>query len=72
METKVKTWAGKVPATDDFGHSITTTFIDGKTKLGPWAIMSPKSHDKYGVGLGTGKGQRYVQRTSGAWEKDAG
>ena len=35
---------------------------DGKTKFGPWANMCQEDFDKYGVGLGTGKGQRLVLR----------
>lgn len=34
-------------------------FVDGKTTQGPWANMCPACFEKYGRGLGTGKGQRY-------------
>lgn len=34
-------------------------FVDGKTMMGPWADMCLKCHRFYGVGLGTGKGQKY-------------
>ena len=34
--------------------------IDGKTKLGPWGLMCADCHKKEGVGIGTGKGQKYV------------
>ena len=34
-------------------------FVDGRTKMGPWALMCPSCHRKYGVGLGTGFGQKY-------------
>lgn len=33
---------------------------DGKTKEGPWANMCDRHFRQYGVGLGTGKGQRLV------------
>ena len=36
---------------------------DGKTKLGPWGNMCEECFPVYGVGLGTGKGQRLVLRT---------
>lgn len=36
-----------------------STYVDGKTKQGPWATMCPKCHLAWGVGIGTGKGQRY-------------
>lgn len=48
------------PKTDDWGKPIVDEYIDGKTKWGPWAIMTPESWAKYGCGrLGTGYGQRY-------------
>ena len=34
-------------------------FVDGKTVFGPWAIMCLNCYRDKGVGLGTGKGQRY-------------
>jgi hypothetical protein len=37
--------------------------VDGKTKNGPWANMCETCFKKHGVGLGTGKGQRYVKET---------
>lgn len=33
---------------------------DGKTKHGPWAYMCQKHFDRFGVGLGMGKGQRLI------------
>lgn len=41
-------WAGPVPSKDDFGHRITDTFIDGRTQVGPWAIMTP-CRNRYGT-----------------------
>jgi hypothetical protein len=35
---------------------------DGKTIHGPWAYMCEEHFKMYGVGLGTGKGQRLVVR----------
>ena len=34
---------------------------DGKSRLGPWAYMCETCFDKYGVGLGLGRGQRLVK-----------
>ena len=39
---------------------------DGKTTFGPWAYMCEACFVKFGVGLGTGKGQRLVLRKEGA------
>lgn len=33
--------------------------VDGKTTQGPWAWMCVEDHKIHGVGLGTGKGQKY-------------
>jgi hypothetical protein len=65
-------WIGTVPQVDDFDVPITRTFIDGKTTQGPWATMTPASHKKHGVGLGTGKGQRYDKQPDGRWLKVKG
>lgn len=32
--------------------------FDGKTKAGPWAYMCLPCYKLFGIGLGTGKGQR--------------
>jgi len=34
--------------------------VDGRTKHGPWAAMCPDHFKEFGVGLGTGYGQRLV------------
>jgi len=39
-------------------------FVDGKTKSGAWALMCPSCFKKFGVGLGTGKGQKYDGTTA--------
>lgn len=72
-----KRWLGDIPTKCDVsGDPITDTFIDGRTVMGPWAIMHPKTHKIYGVGLGIGSGQRYVRETdadgNAHWYKDAG
>jgi hypothetical protein len=38
-------------------------FVDGKLAGGPWAIMCVLCHLAFGVGLGTGKGQKYSLKT---------
>lgn len=35
---------------------------DGKTNLGPWANMCEKHYRTFGIGLGTGKGQKFILR----------
>ena len=38
---------------------------DGKTRMGPWANMCGGCFVRYGVGLGTGKGQELIQALPG-------
>ena len=38
-------------------------YVDGKTVEGPWAFMCPKCFRKYGIGLGTGRGQAFFTKT---------
>lgn len=66
-------WTGDVPEYCQLTRKLLThTFIDGKTKMGPWAIMSEDAHAKYGVGLGQGKGQKYQHQRNGKWLKVEG
>ena len=52
------TWFGS--HTCDFCHKeITGALYDGKTCFGPWATMCPACWAENGVGLGTGRGQKY-------------
>ena len=65
---KAKYWMGSIGATDDFGVKIDHEFVDGKTVMGPWAIMAPPSWCRYGIGrLGVGYGQHYVKQEDGRW-----
>jgi len=68
---KPRYWLGAVPDKDDFGVPITDVFVDGKTSMGPWAIMSVASMAKYGLGCGPGLGQRYI-KLDGRWLKVEG
>jgi len=36
---------------------------DGATMMGPWGYMCETAFRKYGLGLGTGRGQRLVVKT---------
>jgi hypothetical protein len=70
---KDKFWQGHVADRDDFGNPIKNVFVDGKTKVGQWAIMSPSSWRIHGVGrLGLGYGQRYCKTNDGQWIKTEG
>lgn len=46
----------------DFPHSESVKAIyDGATVHGPWANMCEDHFQAFGMGLGMGRGQRYVQ-----------
>ena len=71
--SKKKHWMGSVRATDDFDQPITNAFYDGKTVMGPWAMMSPASWKKYGLNqTGTGYAQKYEKQPDGKWLKTEG
>lgn len=64
---------GVIPGMPSTSHDLDGQFVDGKTKMGPWAMMCLPCHRRYGVGLGTGRGQRYSLETeSGEWVKVEG
>ena len=66
-------WMGEVPGFDDFGNPIEKEFVDGKTRFGPWAFMTPAAFSSNGLGrLGTGFGQRYEKQANGRWLKVEG
>jgi hypothetical protein len=70
--TDRKKWVGDPPPECNICHSpIEDYFVDGKTILGPWAIMCELCHTSAGLGLGTGKGQSYRKRGND-WIKIAG
>lgn len=71
-------WMSPVPTACELTGRVSAThddiakdgeFVDGKTKMGPWACMCIRCHDRYGVGLGMGKGQRYTRQADGRWLK---
>lgn len=67
-----KYWMSGLEPADDFGIPITDTFYDGKTALGPWAIMTPRSWRQYCGKVGTGYGQKYEKQADGRWLKTEG
>lgn len=51
--------------------AVPPVLVDGKTKMGPWAVMCGPCHGQVGVGLGTGRGQKY-ELTDGTYLKVEG
>lgn len=73
MTTKI--WYGSNPQRCQLCNRtfVDGEFIDGRTMHGPWAMMCPTCHHDNGVGLGTGKGQRYaLNPETEEWEKVEG
>ena len=66
-QRKIKTWQGETPpACDLCGARTENEFIDGATHIGLWAFMCPACFSRNGVGLGTGRGQRYKRESESA------
>lgn len=63
-----KTWNGNTTC-DLCGRELTTELVDGQTRFGQWAVMCPKCHKAHGVGLGQGRGQKYVKDAEGDFVK---
>lgn len=56
----LKVWLGAAPETCDLCQGkIRGVFIDGQVQGGGWANLCPDCHRRFGVGLGTGRGQKY-------------
>lgn len=53
-----KTYVEKLPKCDF--HPEHDALYDGKTADGPWANMCEFAFFRWGVGLGTGRGQRLI------------
>ena len=64
MDDLKKQWESTAPTECDLCHDdLEDSFIDGKTKYGPWGIMCSTCHEIYGCGLGLGLGQKYDLKT---------
>lgn len=83
VPTVKRMWMGSVPecqlgdgaAFDGVAHghaAVTNEFIDGRLKIGQWAIMCPACFGMHGSGLGVGYGQRYKKATDGNFYKVEG
>jgi hypothetical protein len=61
---------------DDFHEPFTNeageVVYDGATRDGTWATMTEQSFRRFGVGLGVGRGQKYVRQPNGQLHKVEG
>ncbi len=71
---KPRYWLGsKIVVCDLCSNPIDKTFVDGSVAgFGSWAIMCSNCHHSHGVGLGTGKGQKYERQSDERWLKTEG
>ncbi len=74
-----KFWIGPAPERCDIceadlipAYAGKGVFIDGATSRGPWACMCTACFTHYGVGLGTGRGQKYERQIDERWKKVEG
>jgi hypothetical protein len=66
-------WVSPVGERDDFGSKVGSVIYDGKTRMGPWALMTSASWLAYGIGkTGLGCAQRYEKQPDGKWLKTEG
>jgi hypothetical protein len=57
MKDMTETRVVEIPKCDICGEDAE---YDGKTVMGPWSFMCQADFEFFGVGLGTGRGQRLV------------
>ena len=57
MKNKTEVKMIEIPKCDICGEDAE---YDGKTTMGPWSFMCQDDFECFGVGLGTGLGQRIV------------
>ena len=71
-------WMGTTPEKCDICSFVFKSyFVDGATKgdsgwHGMWGCMCVKCHRIHGIGLGTGRGQKYKKEANGVWYKHGG
>ena len=54
----------EIPDCDFCQPTPVPAYADGKTTMGPWANMCKPCFEKYGIGLGLGRGQELLQAPS--------
>lgn len=68
-----KKWMGSKPTKCNICHKpISDVMYDAKTRMGPWGILDQDCFDTYGVGLGTGLGQKYRRQVDDSFLKVGG
>lgn len=70
----MKTWIGEPPKECDLcSYPLVALFVDGRTREGPWGFMCMPCFERFGCGLGLGRGQLYqYDKGTDKWIKIAG
>jgi hypothetical protein len=69
--TRAAMWMGsEVVLCELCSHPLEDSFVDGRTKMGPWAKMCDGCHLEHGTGLGLGRGQLYRKNLKSEWWKE--
>jgi len=71
-KVEITRWEDKQRTCDFCGENNLKTLIDGKTIFGPWAVMCEFCHLTKGIGIGLGKGQKYISDGKGSLIKIEG
>ena len=69
---KAKYWAGDPAECDICNKPFGKLMYDARTSMGGWGNLCSRCFNRYGVGLGVGKGQRYSLQDDGRWLKTGG
>ena len=65
-----RNYLGTPPTDCDICHRpLDGEFVDGATRLGPWANTCTSCFLRYGKGFGTGRGQQYIKQPNNQWLK---
>lgn len=71
MERRAVMWTGE-RSCNFCGKEGLDSLVDGRTEHGYWAVMCDLCFILEGVGLGTGRGQRYISDGKGNMVKITG
>ena len=60
-------WMGKIEKCQICNHPFGNTMYDANLRHVSWANVCEPCFNKFGQGLGTGKGQKYERQEDGRW-----
>jgi hypothetical protein len=63
MIAAITRWIGMPSHCDVCGHAIGDFFYDAKLREGWWGLVCEQCFNRFGCGLGLGRGQKYDSKT---------